>query len=161
MFPLRRIRHSKPRNRLNHLNYESLIIRARFLKSCDDIYGERSSLYDVDWSFSYAGPVVSSSATRLIMVCTSEYREVKKRIRLVNDSKATATFLFDVDSLRRSFQTNPRHGQIRPRSHKYVTITFAPREDGIYACHFPCLILNHVMGKFEFLITTLKYLPKL
>ncbi|KAG5308054.1 CFA65 protein, partial [Acromyrmex insinuator] len=87
------------------------------------------------------GPVVSSSATRLVMMCTNENREVKKRIRLVNDSKATATFMFD--SLRKPFEANLRHGHIGPYSHKFVTITFAPRENGIYACHFPCLILNH------------------
>ena len=92
--------------------------------------------------------MVSSSATRLVMMCTSENREVKKRIRLVNDSKATATFMFD--SLRRPFEANLWHGHIGPYSHKFVTITFAPRENGIYACHFPCLILNHVMGKFGF-----------
>lgn len=95
-----------------------------------------------------AGPLISSSATRLVMVCTSENREAKKRIRLVNDSKATAIFMFDVDLLRRPFEANPKHGHIKPCSRKCVTITFAPREDGIYTCHFPCLILNHVMSKF-------------
>ncbi|XP_071639541.1 cilia- and flagella-associated protein 65 [Temnothorax longispinosus] len=89
------------------------------------------------------GPLISSSATRLVMMCTCENREAKKRIRLVNDSKATATFMFDVDPLRRPFEVNPQHGYIEPHSRKCVTITFAPREDGIYACHFPCLILNH------------------
>ncbi|TGZ46630.1 Uncharacterized protein DBV15_04028 [Temnothorax longispinosus] len=88
-------------------------------------------------------PLISSSATRLVMMCTCENREAKKRIRLVNDSKATATFMFDVDPLRRPFEVNPQHGYIEPHSRKCVTITFAPREDGIYACHFPCLILNH------------------
>ncbi|KAL6261473.1 hypothetical protein P5V15_006563 [Pogonomyrmex californicus] len=89
------------------------------------------------------GPVVSSSVTRLVMVCSGETREAKKRIRLVNDSKATAIFAFDVDLLQRPFEANPRHGHIGPRSYKCITISFAPREDGIYACHFPCLILNH------------------
>ncbi|XP_025995875.1 cilia- and flagella-associated protein 65 [Solenopsis invicta] len=100
------------------------------------------------------GPVISLSTTRLIMMCTSENREAKKRIRLVNDSNATATFVFDIDLLMRPFQANPQHGQIEPRSRKCVTIIFAPRKDGIYACHFPCLILNHVMKTFEFLQTT-------
>ncbi|XP_011701694.1 PREDICTED: uncharacterized protein LOC105458232 isoform X2 [Wasmannia auropunctata] len=89
------------------------------------------------------GPVVSLSVTRLVMVCTSENRLAKKRIRLVNESKATATFVFDVDPLRQPFEANPRHGHIEPSSRKCVTITFAPREAGIYARHFPCLILNH------------------
>ncbi|XP_018338048.1 PREDICTED: coiled-coil domain-containing protein 108-like [Trachymyrmex septentrionalis] len=87
------------------------------------------------------GPVVSSSVTRLVMMCINENREVKKRIRFVNDSKVTATFMFD--SFRRPFEANLRHGRIEPNSHKFVTITFAPRENGIYTCHFPCLILNH------------------
>ncbi|XP_028049041.1 cilia- and flagella-associated protein 65 [Monomorium pharaonis] len=90
------------------------------------------------------GPVVSSSATKLVMVCTNECREAKKRIRLINDSKVTATFMFDVDPLQGPFQANPQQGQIGPRSRKCVTITFAPRENGLYTCHFPCLILNHV-----------------
>ena len=96
--------------------------------------------------------MVSSSVTRLVMMCINENREVKKRIRFVNDSKVTATFMFD--SFRRPFEANLRHGRIEPNSHKFVTITFAPRENGIYTCHFPCLILNHVMGKFEFLKRT-------
>jgi len=91
--------------------------------------------------------MISTSATRLVMICTNENREVKKRIRLINDSKTTATFVFDVDPLRRPFEANPRHGHIGPCSRIYVTITFAPRKEGIYACHFPCLILNHVMEK--------------
>ncbi|XP_018393695.1 PREDICTED: uncharacterized protein LOC108772623 [Cyphomyrmex costatus] len=89
------------------------------------------------------GPMISSSATRLVMRCTDENHVAKKRIKLINDSKTTATFAFDIDPLRRPFEANPRHGRIEPCSHKFVTITFAPREGGIYACYFPCLILNH------------------
>ncbi|KYN04120.1 hypothetical protein ALC62_04885 [Cyphomyrmex costatus] len=77
------------------------------------------------------------------MRCTDENHVAKKRIKLINDSKTTATFAFDIDPLRRPFEANPRHGRIEPCSHKFVTITFAPREGGIYACYFPCLILNH------------------
>lgn len=82
---------------------------------------------------------------RLIMICTDENCETKKRIKLVNDSKATAIFMFDVDLMQKSFKVDAKQGYIEPRSRKYITITFAPRQAGIYTCHLPCLILNHVM----------------
>ncbi|EFN63059.1 Coiled-coil domain-containing protein 108 [Camponotus floridanus] len=89
------------------------------------------------------GPIISTSTTRLIMICTSKNYEVKKRIKLVNDSKATAIFMFDVDLTQKSFKIDAKQGYITPRSRKYITITFAPQEAGIYTCHLPCLILNH------------------
>ncbi|XP_050455314.1 cilia- and flagella-associated protein 65-like [Cataglyphis hispanica] len=89
------------------------------------------------------GPVISLSTTRLIMICTSEKREIKKRIKLVNDSKAMAIFMFDIDLTQRSFKVDTKQGCIGSHSRKYVMITFAPQEAGIYTCHLPCLILNH------------------
>lgn len=82
------------------------------------------------------------------MICTSKNYEVKKRIKLVNDSKATAIFMFDVDLTQKSFKIDAKQGYIAPGSRKYITITFAPQEAGIYTCHLPCLILNHVMKRF-------------
>ncbi|XP_025154117.1 cilia- and flagella-associated protein 65 [Harpegnathos saltator] len=89
------------------------------------------------------GSVISISTTRLVMMCTSESAEAKKRIRLVNDSEAIATFMFDTDQVQRSFTVNATHGCVGPRSHSYVTITFAPRQNGVYSCRLPCLILHH------------------
>ncbi|RLU26569.1 hypothetical protein DMN91_000365 [Ooceraea biroi] len=89
------------------------------------------------------GPVVSSSTTRLVMVCTGEKCETKKRIKLVNESSTKAVFMFDIDLVQSSFKVDPEYGHIGPRSRRYVTITFVPREAGLYTHHLPCLILNH------------------
>lgn len=96
------------------------------------------------------GPVLSVSTTRLVMICTNENHETKKRIKLINDSNVTAIFMFDINLVQRSFKLDVKCGHIGPRSRKYITITFAPQEIGIYAYHLPCLILNHVIEKFAF-----------
>lgn len=103
----------------------------------------------LDMIIIYVGPVLSSSTSRLVMVSTSENSEVKKRIKLVNHSKASATFMFDIDQIQRPFRVDVKHGHIRPSSCRYITITFAPRVTGFYAYHLPCLILNYVMKRFE------------
>ncbi|XP_072767070.1 cilia- and flagella-associated protein 65 [Anoplolepis gracilipes] len=89
------------------------------------------------------GPIISPSTTKLVIISTSENYETKKRIKLINDSKATAIFMFDIDLAQRSFKLDAKQGYIGPHSRKYITITFTPQEAGIYTCHLPCLILNH------------------
>ncbi|XP_032677017.1 cilia- and flagella-associated protein 65-like [Odontomachus brunneus] len=89
------------------------------------------------------GPVMSVSTTRLVMMCTNGNTEAKKRIRLVNNSEVITAFMFDIDQVQRSFTVDMTHGYVGSRSRTYVTITFAPRQIGIYTCRLPCLILHH------------------
>lgn len=101
----------------------------------------------------YIAPVITSSPMRLVMLCTNKNPEAEKRVKLVNKSKVTAIFMFDINQIEKSFTVDISYGQIEPHSRKYVTITFAPRQIGVHACHLPCLILNHVKILNFYIIT--------
>nr|XP_046478579.1 uncharacterized protein LOC124217226 [Neodiprion pinetum] len=88
------------------------------------------------------GPYVVPSVSRLVMVCPKGVQEVRKRLQLTNDSEAAATFMFDIDEKCSSFKLDITKGIIAPHSHAYVSITFSPEEQQIYALYLPCLILH-------------------
>lgn len=102
--------------------------------------------------------MISVSTTRLVMMCTNGSTEVKKRIKLVNDSEVMAAFMFDIDQVQSSFIVDMTHGCVGPRSRIQVTITFTPQQIGIYRCRLPCLILHHVNEKLLNLIFFLLFI---
>ncbi|XP_015438938.1 PREDICTED: uncharacterized protein LOC107193913, partial [Dufourea novaeangliae] len=88
------------------------------------------------------GPRVTCSTTKIVLISTSKNPAPKWRIKLKNDSKASAIFMIAMNEKYRPFQLDSRHGCINPCSHKYVTITFDPPEDGAYSYRLPVLILH-------------------
>ncbi|XP_043790944.1 cilia- and flagella-associated protein 65-like isoform X2 [Apis laboriosa] len=86
------------------------------------------------------GPKVISSTKRIFMN-TNKNSKVKKRIKLSNDSKVAATFMFNIDEKHRIFQLDTRYGVINAYSYKYVTITFIPPKEGRYTYYLIILIL--------------------
>lgn len=78
------------------------------------------------------------------MLSTNDNSEPKWRIKLTNNSKVAATFMFVMDEKFQPFRLDTRYGCINPGSYKYVIITFTPLEDGSYAYRLPVLILHQV-----------------
>ncbi|XP_053986638.1 cilia- and flagella-associated protein 65 [Hylaeus volcanicus] len=88
------------------------------------------------------GPEVTCSTTKIVMISTNDNPEPKWRIKLRNNSKVAAIFMFAVDEKYRTIQLDMKHGCIDPCSYKYVTITFTPSEDGSHAYRLALLILH-------------------
>ncbi|XP_076233913.1 cilia- and flagella-associated protein 65 [Calliopsis andreniformis] len=88
------------------------------------------------------GPEVTCSTTDIVMHCTKKNSEIKRRVKLKNNSKVPAIFMFDIDERSTVFKLNIKEGLINPHSYKYVTITFTPIENESYTYHLPILILN-------------------
>lgn len=78
------------------------------------------------------------------MNCTIQKPEVKRRIRLTNNSKVTATFMFNIDEKCKPFQIDAKYGIINPYSRKYITITFTSTREGRYTYYLVALILYQV-----------------
>ncbi|CAK9816862.1 Cilia- and flagella-associated protein 65 [Anthophora quadrimaculata] len=88
------------------------------------------------------GPEVNCSTTKIFMNCTCENPEVKKRIKLTNNSKVTATFMFNIDKKHKFLQLDTTYGIIHPCSYKYITITFQSPKTERYTYHLAILILH-------------------
>lgn len=78
---------------------------------------------------------------------TNKNSKVKKRIKLSNNSKVAATFMFNIDEKNRIFHLDTRYGIINAYSRKYVTITFIPPKEGRYTYYLIILILYQVNKK--------------
>lgn len=78
------------------------------------------------------------------MNCTIQKPEVKRRIRLTNNSKVAATFMFNIDEKCKPFQIDAKYGIIKPCSRKYITITFTSTREGRYTYYLVALILYQV-----------------
>ncbi|XP_071870317.1 cilia- and flagella-associated protein 65 [Bombus fervidus] len=87
------------------------------------------------------GPEVTCSTTKIFMNCTIQKPEVKRRIRLTNNSKVAATFMFNIDEKCKPFQIDAKYGIINPCSRKYITITFTSTREGRYTYYLVALIL--------------------
>lgn len=78
------------------------------------------------------------------MNCTMENPEIKRRIKLTNNSNVAATFMFNIDEKHKPFQLDTRCGIINPWSHKYIIITFTSSKEGRYTYYLVALILYQV-----------------
>ncbi|KAK9300342.1 hypothetical protein QLX08_006890 [Tetragonisca angustula] len=87
------------------------------------------------------GPQVTCSVRKIFMCCTMENPEIKRRIKLMNNSDVAATFMFNIDERHKSFQLDTRYGIINPWSYKYITITFTSSKEGRYTYYLVVLIL--------------------
>ena len=90
------------------------------------------------------GPQVTCSVRKIFMCCTMENPEIKRRIKLMNNSDVAATFMFNIDERHKSFQLDTRYGIINPWSYKYITITFTSSKEGRYTYYLVVLILYQV-----------------
>ncbi|XP_076653707.1 cilia- and flagella-associated protein 65 [Halictus rubicundus] len=88
------------------------------------------------------GPNVTCSTTRIVLISTDKNPEPKWRIKLINNSRASALFMFAIDDNYQPFKSDKKYGCIHPLGCKYATITFAPSEDGIYSYRLFILILH-------------------
>ncbi|XP_076230157.1 cilia- and flagella-associated protein 65 isoform X2 [Nomia melanderi] len=88
------------------------------------------------------GPRVTCSTTKIVLISTIKNPEPKWRIKLMNNSKAPALFMFALDDNYRPFKLDKRYGCINSRSCKYVTIIFTPPKNGVYSYRLAVLILH-------------------
>ncbi|XP_078034066.1 cilia- and flagella-associated protein 65 [Augochlora pura] len=88
------------------------------------------------------GPHVTCSTSRIVLISTDKNPEPKWRIKLINNSRASALFMFAIDDNYKPFKLDKKYGCIHPRSYKYVTITFTSSGDGIYSYRLFILILH-------------------
>lgn len=101
------------------------------------------------------------SATNVIMNCTIENPEVKRRIKLINNSKVAATFMLKMDEKYKPFRIDTKCGVIAPCSHKYITITFTSQKERAYTYYLVVLILHHVNESFYAIIIYPSYRRKI
>ncbi|XP_076293763.1 cilia- and flagella-associated protein 65 [Lasioglossum baleicum] len=88
------------------------------------------------------GPNVTCSTSRIVLISTDKNPVPKWRIKLINNSRASALFMFAIDDNYQPFKSDKKHGSIHPLGCKYATITFTPSEDGIYSYRLFILILH-------------------
>lgn len=98
----------------------------------------------LSFHFLIPGPNVTPSISRLLMICAKELKEIKKRFQLSNESEAPAIFMFDVDQTQCPFKLGISRGTIAPNNQLWITVTFVPTEQGLYAFYLTCLILYQV-----------------
>ncbi|XP_008206577.1 cilia- and flagella-associated protein 65-like isoform X2 [Nasonia vitripennis] len=88
------------------------------------------------------GSQVTSSATRLIMVCENMQCRKQKCFKLTNHAKVGAKFMFDIDIAQCPFKINELSGVIKASSSKCFTVSFEPTGAGIFKYRLSCLVLH-------------------
>ncbi|XP_033220876.1 cilia- and flagella-associated protein 65-like [Belonocnema kinseyi] len=88
------------------------------------------------------GPCVLIEKSRLLFHTSEEIGEIRKRIKITNESIVPAIFLFDLDENQSPFKLSLTNGTIKPSSFIYIYISFVPLKPGIQVYYLPCLILN-------------------
>ncbi|XP_014209126.1 cilia- and flagella-associated protein 65-like [Copidosoma floridanum] len=89
-----------------------------------------------------AGPDVTVSPNRLILVCNDECCVSQKSFKLTNRSSCPAKFTFDIDVAQCPFQISKTSGVVTAASSKSFSVSFRSTSLGIHKYRLTCLVLN-------------------